>query len=136
MKPFVAAAFASVVELIRRPGHGRASLTSGWNELAMRLCMTRSADEILAVGTKLALYFCLIIHNNPMNFYASRLAKTVILNKHFSFKEDTSMKVSNGYVWSKKYARWRRLPRHAWLKIQRERLLRIARKNNSKDKPA
>jgi hypothetical protein len=44
------------------------------------------------------------------------------------------MKISNGYVWSKKYARWRRLPRHVWLRIQRVRLIKIANNNHAKQK--
>lgn len=47
------------------------------------------------------------------------------------------MKVRNGYVLSKKgnQTRWRKLPRLVWLKIQRDRLLKIANNQQEKKQP-
>jgi hypothetical protein len=42
------------------------------------------------------------------------------------------MKTKNGYIWSDKQGRWRKLPRHVWLNMQRRQALKIAqRKQNA-----
>jgi hypothetical protein len=38
--------------------------------------------------------------------------------------------IKQGYVWSEKKRRWTKLPRRAWLLIQRDRLLKIAAKKD------
>ncbi|MGB9152839.1 MAG: hypothetical protein WCD70_07105 [Alphaproteobacteria bacterium] len=44
------------------------------------------------------------------------------------------MKIKNGYIWSEKLGRWRKLPRDVWRRMQWERAIELERKKQAQRK--